>query len=340
MRTTLKRGYGRAAEAAGMGNGSANGHAVLPPNPPSPMTRYRQPEPPHRSGWRTAASILGWVVVSLLVLAVGLSGGVYLWVHESIAATAPKSVDVKVAAQHLNVPIPGEPTTALVIGYDHRAGEQAGDPSRSDTIMLVRADPQNKTISMLSFPRDLVVDIYCPGHSTYQDRINAAYSACGSKGTLETVRHLPGLDINYLVTVNFIGFRQVVDTLRGVWMDIDRRYFNRNVGTIATSYSNIDLQPGYQKLGGANSLSFVRFRHTDNDIYRVLRQQAFVRAAKLQFSQFSLLKLPRLVSAVTSNTEIAQAGGKGIDFSTLKNYAFFLHSLPQGHFFQPRIEGL
>ena len=62
MRTTLKRGYGRAVEPAG------NGQPVLPPTAPSPITRYASPLPPHRSAWRTAAAILGWFVVCVLVL--------------------------------------------------------------------------------------------------------------------------------------------------------------------------------------------------------------------------------------------------------------------------------
>src|SRR5262245_11218982 len=189
MRTTLKRGYGRAAGANG------NGRAVFPPGSGSGMTRYRQPDAPRRSAWRTAAAILGWFVVCIVVLVVGLSGGVYLWVHNSVAATAPHSIDVKVAARQLHIPEPGKPAIALVLGYDHRPTDQ-GVPSRSDTIMLLRADPSNQTLSMLSFPRDLIVPIYCPGRLTYQDRINAAYADCGSKGTLDTVRHLTGVDVN------------------------------------------------------------------------------------------------------------------------------------------------
>src|SRR5262249_54415321 len=155
------------------------------------------------------------------------------------------------------------------------------------------------------------------------------YSECGSRGTLETVRKLTGVDVNYLITVNFIGFRQVVDTIGGVWMDVDRRYYNKNVGTLATAFSNIHLQPGYHKLGGADALAFVRYRHTDTDVFRTIRQQAFVRAAKLQLQQFSLFKLPRLVSAAVQNTEIAGPGAKGIDVGTLISYGKFLHGLPQ-----------
>src|SRR5262249_59061057 len=68
----------------------------------------------------------------------------------------------------------------------------------------------------------------------------------------------------------------------GVWMDVDRRCYNRNVGTISTNYANIDLQPGYQLLNGKEALSFVRYRHTDSDLFRLARQQEFVSAMRQQ----------------------------------------------------------
>jgi LCP family protein required for cell wall assembly len=304
------------------------------------MTRYRQPPPPRRSAWAVAARVLGWFVLSVLVLAVGLAGGVYLWVHESVAATAPTSPDAIRASKHLDVVLPGRAATALVIGYDHRLGEESGLPSRSDTLMLLRADPRTKTLSLMSFPRDLVVPIHCPGKPVYTDRINAAYSECGSTGSFETIRALTHMPINYLITVNFRGFRQVVDQLGGVWIDVDHRLFNVNQHTIGTDYANIDLHAGYQKLSGQQALDFVRYRHTDSDLYRVARQQQFVKAAKQQLNQFSIFKLPRLIGAVVHNTQIAEAGAKGIDVGTLRKYANFLYALPPGHFFQPKIENL
>ena len=89
---------------------------------------------------------------------------------------------MKRALKSLDVPLAGQPATALVIGYDRRADDAKGAPSRSDTLMLVRADPDEKTISLLSFPRDLRVEILCPGQATYVDKINAAYADCGRAG--------------------------------------------------------------------------------------------------------------------------------------------------------------
>src|SRR5262245_16497558 len=237
MRTTLKRGVGRGATTNG------NGRSMLPPAALGPVTMYRQPPPPPRSGRSLILQILGWSALVLAVLVGGTAGGAYLYLHESVAAVAPRSVEVKKALKSLKVALPGQPATALVIGYDRRANEAKGTPSRSDTLMLVRADPGEKTISMLSFPRDLRVEVRCPGKQSYVDKINAAYAACGPSGSLATVSNLTGLPINYIITVNFRGFRQLVDKLGGVWMDIDRRYFNDHGGP--TGYAKINLQPGY-----------------------------------------------------------------------------------------------
>ena len=108
--------------------------------------------------------VLGVVAAGVLMLVVSIVGGVYLWAHESIAAVSAHSPDVKAAQTTLDgVPPADKAAIALVIGYDRRHGEAEGTPSRSDTLMLLRADPQTDSISMLSFPRDLIVEIRCPG---------------------------------------------------------------------------------------------------------------------------------------------------------------------------------
>ena len=101
---------------------------------------------------RTVAKVLGWIGVVLLMLAGGLAGGIYLYAHETVKELAPHSRAVIVAQQKLSVPLPGQPAIALVLGYDKRfAGVDRFGNSRSDTVMLLRADPKTKTVSMLSF---------------------------------------------------------------------------------------------------------------------------------------------------------------------------------------------
>jgi LCP family protein required for cell wall assembly len=303
------------------------------------MTIYEPRQPRRRSRLRLAGRIALWAAAITLMVVAGFAGGLYLFFHQAVLAIRAHSVDVKTAEKHLRVPLPGHAAIALLIGYDHRANEAANSPSRSDTIMLVRADPHANAISLLSIPRDLVTNVICPGQPTTSTRINAAYAECGSRGTIATVEALTGLPTNYLVTVNFRGFREIVDELGGIWLDIDRRYYNAHTGP--GGYAAIDLQPGYQKLDGSQALDFVRYRHTDSDLFRVERQQEFVRALKQQIAQsFSLLSLPRIVGSIASNVEVGVGGGGQIDDRTVLSYALFGYQLPAGHFFQVQIHNL
>jgi LCP family protein required for cell wall assembly len=343
MRTTLKRGIGRSAASNG------NGHAVLPPAlvaelapvPVPQVTRYRQPPPARRGVLRTLVRGFLWLVASAAVVALGLAGGAYLYVDEDvIGAVQPREREVREAAKRLDIPEPDQPAIALVVGYDKRAfGPGQQETPRSDTLMLVRADPKTKALSLFSFPRDLLVDIRCPGRPDVRARINAAYSECGVKGSLETVRAITGLPINYLITVNFRGFRKLVARVGGVWVDVDRRYFNDNSGY--EQFATINLQPGYQKLNGSNSLDFVRYRHTDNDFYRLARQQLFVSAFRGAITTtFSATNIPKIVKTITDNVQVGVAGNKEIDKKTLWQYALLAYQLPSGHVFQSKLEGL
>jgi LCP family protein required for cell wall assembly len=327
-----------------MGRGAAlngNGRAVLPPAVVSPVVHYTQP-PRRRSVLRVLARGFLWLVAALMVVAAGLAGGAYLYFDEEIVAEVrAHSPEVRKAAKDLDIAPAGEPAIALVVGYDKRAvGPDAALTGRSDTIMLVRADPQLKALSLLSFPRDLVVDIRCPGRAPFRDRINGAYSECGARGTLATVRGLTGLPINYLITVNFRGFKQMVAKVGGVWVDVDRRYFNDNSG-YGPDYATINLEPGYQKLNGSDSLDFVRYRHADSDLYRLARQQLFVAAFREAVTtSFSPTRIPRLVKTITDNVEVGVAGDKALDKKTVWSYALLAYQLPSGHVFQTKLEGL
>jgi LCP family protein required for cell wall assembly len=333
MKTTLKRGMGRGATVNG------NGRPVYPPGVHTPMRRYRQPEPPRRDAWQMVRTVVLWVALASFVVAGGAAGAAYLKTHQFLQAIAPKTKVDRAAAKRLDLAIPGQPTVALVIGTDRRKGKEAELTGRSDTLILVRADPGTKSLSMLSFPRDLIATIKCPGHPDSRDRINAAYSVCGTLGAVETVRALTGLPINYFVTVNFRGFTDLVNKLGGVWLDVDHRYLCD--ATNCPGVSKISLLPGYQRVNATNALAYVRFRHFDSDLYRNARQQLFLKALKSQISsQLDLDTVLKIMSAVEKNVIVGRGGGKALDPNTLKDYLYFAHGLPSGHVFQSKIEGL
>ncbi len=334
MRTTLKRGIGRAAAVNG------DGRAVLPPSVLASMQRYRQPPAARPSTARLFGRILIWLVVAIAVVVSGLAGGLYLYGHQTLSAIAAHSPQVRQAETQLHtVPTPSQPAIALIAGYDRRMGADASDyaGSRSDTVMLVRADPRQNTLSLLSFPRDLVVPIYCkPGVVYTHDRINAAWALCGGpEGTLSTVEALTGLDINYLITLDFHGFKLLVNKLHGVYMNVDRRYYIApHSGT-----AQINLHPGYQKLNGQQALNYVRYRHTDSDLYRLARQQLFLDALKSRLAgHLSLTDIPRIISALKQSVEIGRGGGGQPSMSEIQSYAGLAYNLPAGHLFRTTID--
>jgi LCP family protein required for cell wall assembly len=224
-----------------------------------------------RPRWARIVLWTGGTFLGLILVIVAVVGW---WAHSLVDAVGSISSDVKIAQGDLskNLPTSSDPAVALVVGSDFRASEGA-DGSRSDTLMLVRIDPRTKYISLLSLPRDLHVEI--PGHGV--DKINAAYSYGGYKLALKTVENVTGVPVNYLVTVDFRGFRDLVNSFGGVYVPVDQRYYHSNAAG-GDQYSEVNLQPGYQKLDGKDSLAFARYRHTDSDFYRNARQQVFLHA--------------------------------------------------------------
>jgi LCP family protein required for cell wall assembly len=175
----------------------------------------------------------------------------------------------------------GGPRTILLLGSDQRyADRKLGLKPRSDTMLLVRVNPGTDAISVISIPRDLKAEI--PGHGS--DKINAAFQYGGPRLTVRTIQQLfkrvsgKPFPINNVLVVNFGSFRRAVNYIHGVYVDVDRRYFNDNSG--ADKYATIDIQPGYQRIKGQDALDYVRYRHTDNDIVRAARQQDFLRQAR------------------------------------------------------------
>ncbi|WP_157592644.1 LCP family protein [Solirubrobacter soli] len=202
----------------------------------------------------------------------------------------------------------GAAKTILLIGSDHRATAAKSD-ARSDTMMLVRLNPRASAVTVLSIPRDLQVTI--PGKGTA--KLNAAYAYGGAPLTVKTIRRLLGIGVDHVIDVDFAGFRALVDRLGCVYTDVDRRYFNRNVGTAATNYASIDIQAGYQRLCGSDALDYVRYRHGDNDLVRAARQHDFLRQARGQFGVKELLGDRRaLLRALGEHTRTDIRGTKQV----------------------------
>src|SRR3954452_2483978 len=253
-------------------------------------SRQRQDRPP-----RVGAAVLAKALAGVFLIFLSTGAGVAIAGYLMIAPPKPEGPREPAlpgfegeTGKKLIPPVPpGGPRTLLVLGSDRRAKQSVdsklGQEPHSDTIVLVRLDPKRHRIAVLSLPRDLAVTI--PGVADGV-KINAAYDKGGAALATRTVKHLfssaTGEDfvVNGVIDVNFNGFQEAVNYVHGVYVDIDRRYYNPE----GTGYAAIDVKAGYQRLLGSDALAYVRYRHDDSDIYRNARQQDFLRQAAAQRS--------------------------------------------------------
>jgi polyisoprenyl-teichoic acid--peptidoglycan teichoic acid transferase len=215
---------------------------------------------------------------------------------DKVVSALQEGTELKLGKNTLATTDPGKPQTLLILGSDRRprANGEGASGARSDTIMLVRLNPDKDATAIMSLPRDLKVRI--PGRGV--EKINAAYEYGGPALTLKTVKQLTGLPINHVVNVTFKGFWRAVNAIGCVYTDVDRDYFNDSA-----EFTFIDIDPGYQRLCARQALQYVRFRHFDTDLVRSARQQDFLRQMKQQVTYTELIKnRDRLVKIFGRNT--------------------------------------
>ena len=253
-------------------------------------------------GRHLAVKLVGVAVVVLVLatpgLAVGYANGLISEVGDTgtAAQTPEERAAIKAADEEIEVPLPDKPMNILLIGSDENS--VLGDPGRSDTQMLVRLDPETKSISMLSLPRDLQVEI--PGVGL--NKMNEAYTYGGPALVIKTFKQVTGLPVNGWIEVNFSGFWHVVNILGGVYLPIDHKYFV----PASADYKSINLEPGYQLVRGKQALNYVRFRHDEfYDFGRMQRQQVFLKEVQRQSSRWSSdwAKVLKLIKAITGETK-------------------------------------
>lgn len=183
--------------------------------------------------------------------------------------------------------LPSDVTNILVLGSDRRS---KADPGRTDVIMLVSVDRVNKMVRMLSIPRDLWV--YIPGVG--YNRINTAHvfgaytkkPGAGPALVKETIKYNLGLRIDRYVVLDFNGFKDVVNTLGGVDVDVPCGLYDGDY---------IQLAPGHYHLNGDQALRYARSRYSTSDFSRAARQQQIIRNLWEQTPKGQLLfKIPQL----------------------------------------------
>ena len=208
------------------------------------------------------------VLSSVIFIGGAGAGGIFLYIN-SANRTINSITTSKVENILTPIESPREPITILVLGRDSRDAEN--DYGRADTIMLFYLDPEEGTGSLLSIPRDTLVEI--PGHGA--DKINAAYAYGGEELMIKTVSSFLDAEINHYVTLDFEGFVQLIDALGGVDITIDR--------PLVDPKSGANFSAGSHHLTGEQALSYTRSRATElGDIGRIQRQQNLFRELLIQ----------------------------------------------------------
>jgi LCP family protein required for cell wall assembly len=295
--------------------------------------RRRRP----RAG-RRSLLVTAWTAAGIVVLGGTGTGYLYFKLNGNI-----KSVDIDRALGA------DRPTKAdngseniLVLGSDTRSGANkklgggADDGSaRSDTAMVIHVHEGHKKASVVSIPRDTLIDRpECTDsqgvtHDAANDvMFNSAYSTGGAACAVKTVESISGVRMDHYVEVDFSGFKKLVDELGGVEITTTK--------DLKDPDSHLDLEAGTHKLDGEQALALVRTRHgvgDGSDLGRIQLQQAFVKALVDQVEEVGVLtggsKLYDLADTATKavttdsglgslNSLMSFADGlKGIDASDL-----------------------
>ncbi len=220
-----------------------------------------------------------------------------------------------------------EPFTILLLGVDTRTDEAAAP--RSDTLIVVHVNPQQKWASMLSIPRDSMVEIPYVGYQ----KINAAYpigyldaeaiygpgtapAAGGAALAAETVERFLGIPVDYTAQVDFLGFERLIDIMGGLVIDVPKPLLDAEYPTENFGFERLYIPAGLQVFDGATALRYARSRHSDSDFDRSCRQQRVLRAMLRQARSQDVLdqaaRLPELVKnleqSVSTTLPISELG--------------------------------
>lgn len=228
--------------------------------------------------------------------------------REERIASLQQIVDVVVRGED-TWPIPGRGRlTILLMGVDRRSSEGRA-PARTDAITLLSVDPEAKTAAMLSIPRDLYVPL---AGLDRVDRINTAYvygetsgtPGGGAKATEDTIAWNLGIPVDKYVVVDFAGFKQAIDALGGIDVDVPKRIVDNAYPTEDFGVEILVIEPGPTHMDGELALKYVRTRHPDSDFGRLQRQQQVMLAVRDKaLSLGALAQLPALLDAAAGSYE-------------------------------------
>ncbi len=300
---------------------------VLPIREPVALPRYQAPERPKQIvrkhlTWRGLVLRASGMVVLLAIL----TGGFLFWkgytqVHKvfrgtsTVAALSTKPVDPDL--------LKGEGDGRINILLLGIGGAGHDGPDLTDTMVVLSVDPVNNTAAFLSIPRDLWVKMpvnyfganqkinaaYESGKYSYlgkldQSSANAAAVEAGFASTDQVVSQVLGITINYHVLVNFQAFRQAIDTVGGVDINVSSQLYDPTMAW-ENNWNPVLAPAGEQTMNGTKALLYARSRETSSDFARTERQRQIMLALKDKVLTAGTLsdpaKITQLLSAFGNN---------------------------------------
>lgn len=238
---------------------------------------------------------------------------------QPVANDAPAQLVVDAGAQ----PEPAQLLSILLLGTDERPDEYG--PTRTDTMILLSINPDTGAMGMLSLPRDLWVPIPGLGVTT---KINTAYMlgelqdypGGGPQLAKDTVSSFVGRPVDYFVRVNFDGFREIIDLIGGVTVEVPNTIHDEEYPTPDYGVETFHIDAGTHHLDGETALKYARTRHNDGDYSRARRQQDIIRAVAQQVLNAGMIpqllaKAPQLLATMQNSIETDIPIATGIELA-------------------------
>jgi len=276
------------------------GRQKKPSRSGSGRARYAGPGPVKRARRWGVGRITFLSILGLILLTIGWTVAGYLAVRSGIQEANERLGD---RAKAQLVPQSGwmlsEPEVTLVLGSDRSNHPTRRTNRLADSIMLIRTDPDHTRVTYLSIPRDLEVDVPGYGH----EKINSSLPLGGTQLVIRTIRSSLGIDVNHVILLDFPSFRDVIDALGGVSVDVPKPA----VTNVECPYRSTErcqrwggwrFGRGVQEMDGRRALLYSRIRTNlldpgEGDLNRVGRQQQVLQATLSEMVSFgTYLRLP------------------------------------------------
>lgn len=259
--------------------------------------RTKRKERERKGSGRMAVRVLVTCVVAI-VAGVGIAVGAYL--HEvNSNITHGVDDDTKQKLEVAEPTDPGDSFYMLLLGIDRnkeRAEEEGSSDElyRTDTMILAHVNPQEKTVQLVSIPRDTKVDLGEYG----TQKINAAFTFGGPALAIEKVEELAGVDIEHYAEIDMDGFAAIVDSVDGVDVDLP-------VDVYDPDYTGLDLKAGEHHLDGETAALLGRTRHAYDeygagDYYRTGNQRMLIQALASKILSSDLFTIANTVRVASS----------------------------------------